>query len=33
MGRIRLVIAWGLVGIPLLYGIMQTASRVTALFV
>ncbi|MGX5358681.1 MFS transporter small subunit [Kocuria sp. KH4] len=33
MSRSRLVLGWALVGIPLLYGITQTALKVTALFV
>ena len=32
MGRVRLVLGWGLVGVPLAYGISQTLIRVSALF-
>lgn len=28
----RLVIAWGLVGVPLAYGVYETLTRVAALF-
>ena len=30
--KIKLVIGWALVGIPLLYGISQTLIKVSALF-
>ncbi|MGQ1795992.1 MFS transporter small subunit [Kocuria turfanensis] len=33
MSRARLALGWVLVGVPLLYGITQTALKVTALFV
>ena len=30
--KARIIIAWALVGIPLLYGIFQTLTRTAALF-
>ncbi|WP_420805795.1 MFS transporter small subunit [Haematomicrobium sanguinis] len=30
--RVKLVAVWVLVGVPLIYGIVQTLSRVPALF-
>lgn len=32
MKSITLVLGWALVGIPLLYGVIQTMIKVTALF-
>ncbi|WP_417291727.1 MFS transporter small subunit [Cryobacterium melibiosiphilum] len=32
MTTLKITIAWALVGIPLVYGIVQTLTRVTALF-
>lgn len=32
MKNIKLVLGWALVGIPLLYGVIQTMIKVTALF-
>ena len=32
MTKLRLTIAWALVGVPLLYGVTLTLTRVSALF-
>jgi hypothetical protein len=32
MTTLKITIAWALVGVPLVYGIVQTLTRVTALF-
>lgn len=32
MTTLKITVAWALVGIPLVYGIVQTLTRVTALF-
>jgi hypothetical protein len=32
MTTLRITAAWALVGIPLIYGIVRTLTRVTALF-
>ncbi|WP_420897968.1 MFS transporter small subunit [Cryobacterium frigoriphilum] len=32
MKTLKITLAWALVGVPLAYGIVQTLTRVTALF-
>ena len=32
MTTLKITLAWALVGVPLVYGIVRTLSRVTALF-
>lgn len=32
MTTVKIILAWALVGVPLAYGIVQTLTRVTALF-